>query len=177
MIPQVLALFLFAVCALAQPILIDPGGPTDPGAAGQSATYTVPAALMPVGILPPGTNDATMRYGDQFTYHVPVPNAGLYRVTLYFQEPIVQQAGGRVFSVTANDAPILSDLDLVATAGYLVPTARSAFVSVAGTDLALAFTAQFRSRNRTGNWIGYGAVVSLIVVEPFAVVQLAMPPS
>ncbi len=131
MIPQVLALFLFAVCALAQPILIDPGGPTDPGAAGQSATYTVPAALMPVGILPPGTNDATMRYGDQFTYHVPVPNASLYRVTLYFQEPIVQQAGGRVFSVTANDAPILSDLDLVATAGYLVPTARSAFVSVA----------------------------------------------
>jgi len=157
---------LTLAAATGQPIVVDAGGPTDPGATGQpSDVYTVPAALMPIGILPPGTNDPTMRYGAQFVYTVSVPNPGLYRVTLYFQEPSVQNPGERVFSVTANDQPILSGLDLAATAGYLVPTARQAFVAVGGTDLSLAFVAQVRS-----------AVVSLIVVEPFATIQSGAGP-
>lgn len=141
--------------AFAQPVSIDAGGPGDSGFSGGS-TYTVPANLMPVTILPPGTNDATMRFGPAFSYHVSVPKPGLYTVTLYFLEPTYQAPGQRVMAVSANDTPIIQGLDLAAESGYLVPTAKSGLVVIAGLDLYLNFSALG----------GHSAVVSMIVVVP-----------
>lgn len=146
---------------VAQTIVVDAGGPTDTGFSGPTSTYTVPPALMPVTVLPPGTNDATMRFGNPMFYHITVPAPGLYTVSLYFQEPTYQIAQQRIMAVTANDTPIIQGLDLFAEAGYLVPTQKQGIVSVAGTDLNLTFTAQNFTVNGTRN-----AVVSMIVVQP-----------
>ena len=155
---RVLIALLFALPLLGQPIVIDAGGPGDAGFSSGTATYTVPANLMPVTILPPGTNDATMRYAPAFSYHVTVANPGLYTVSLYFVEPTYQSPGQRIMSVTANDTPILQGVDLAAEAGYLVPTAKTAIVAIAGLDLYLQFSALG----------GRNALVSEMIVTPIA---------
>jgi hypothetical protein len=66
-----------------------------------------------------GTNDGTLyqseRYGN-FSYNVPVAN-GTHNVTLKFAEGYFSAAGQRVFSVTANGATVISNLDLYAKVG------------------------------------------------------------
>ncbi len=57
------------------------------------------------------------REGSNFSYKIPVAN-GSYRVTLGFLEPTRNTpVGARVFSVSANGSPVITDLDIVAEAG------------------------------------------------------------
>lgn len=134
---------------LGQTVTIDAGSPSDGGFSSPPAdscdftscattAYTIPST-------PAAVTDPTMRYGPQFTYHIPVSAPGFYQLTLNFVEPTVQGAGQRVFSVTANDQPILTGLDLFATAGYLVPTSRSVLLAVTGAAIDIVFTAQVRN--------------------------------
>ncbi|MDQ1485930.1 MAG: hypothetical protein QOJ62_1623 [Actinomycetota bacterium] len=66
-----------------------------------------------------GTSDSTLylsqRYG-AFSYSVAVPN-GTYQVTLKFAETWATAAGQRVFSVQAEGATVLSNLDIFAEVG------------------------------------------------------------
>lgn len=148
----VIAGLLFGCLLSGQSITMDAGGPGDTGFSAGTTAYTIPSPL-PLPIVPPGTNDLTLRYAPQFTYTFTVPQPGPYTVVLYFVEPTVTAPGQRIFSVTANDQPIVQNLDLVAEAGYLVPTARAAIVFVPGTKLALTFSSSVRN-----------AVVSMIQV-------------
>lgn len=127
---------------LGQTVTIDAGSPSDGGFSSPpgvtTTAYTIPN--------PPATiTDATMRYCVVCTYHIPVSAPGFYQITLNFVEPTVQGAGQRVFSVTANDQPILTGLDLFATAGYLVPTSRSVLLAVTGPAIDIVFAAQVRN--------------------------------
>ena len=134
-----------------QPITIYPGSPIDTGYSSPpgitTTAYTVP------NYTPVAPNVATMRYGTRFTYHLTVSSPGMYTVTLSFIEPCtpascggwIAAAGQRVFSVTANDQPIIQNLDLFAENGALTPTARAALLVIPGTDLYLTFTASVRN--------------------------------
>lgn len=129
---------------VAQPQVIDCGSPTDTGfltpPGFTSTAYTIPSPV------PASISDPTMRYGQQFTYHIALTGKpGLYALVLSFVEPTVQGPGLRVFSVTANDQPIIQNLDLVATAGYLVPTTRSFPIYIFSGDLTIVFTASVRN--------------------------------
>src|SRR6202011_6137559 len=57
----------------------------------------------------------TERYG-QFTYNFAVPN-GNYTVLLKFAEIYWTQAGQRIFNVSINGNPVLTNFDILATAG------------------------------------------------------------
>ncbi len=52
-----------------------------------------------------------------FTYQIPIPKDETYQVTLHFAEPANYQAGDRIFDVLAENAVVLDDFDIVATAG------------------------------------------------------------
>lgn len=155
-----LPLFLLALPLLGQPVVVIPGGPGDAGfsmPSGFTATaYAIPQ-FIPLPTLPPGTQ-STMRYGQDFTYTLSVPTAGMYVVMLGFVEPTVQGIGQRVFSVWANggaqNQQIVQNLDLVAEAGYLMPAVRTTLLYISGT-LKLHFVASVRN-----------AVISLISVSP-----------
>jgi len=55
------------------------------------------------------------REGD-FAYRIPVPD-GHYHVTLRFEEAVATAAGQRLFDVTVNGQPGLSNLDIYQAAG------------------------------------------------------------
>jgi len=67
-----------------------------------------------------GTEDdllyQTERFGDQFAYNLAVEN-GSYDVTLKFAEVFFNQAGQRVFDVSAEDEVILDDFDIFNESG------------------------------------------------------------
>ena len=67
---------------------------------------------------------ATFRHGD-FSYRIPAA-AGRYRVTLSFVEPD-QEAGARVFDVTANGQTVLSSYDIRARAGDVLTAVSESF--------------------------------------------------
>jgi hypothetical protein len=70
----------------------------------------------------------------------PIAN-GNYRVTLKMRESWWTQPGQRVFSVSAEGKPALTDLDIVAAAGKDTAYDRSFDVTVADGQLNLGFTA------------------------------------
>jgi subtilisin family serine protease len=80
----------------------------------------------------------TCRYG-AFTYSFTVPN-GNYVVTLKFCEPSRFGVGARVFNVSINDAPVLTDFDIFAQAGSLAALDRSIPVSVSNGVIVIKFT-------------------------------------
>jgi Malectin domain/Fibronectin type III domain len=90
-----------------------------------------------------GTTDDVLyqssRYGD-FAYNVPLPN-GPYVVTLHFAEFTWTEVGQRIFDVEIEGTEVISNLDLVATAG--VNTAYKVAIPVRVTDEAL--TIRFHS--------------------------------
>lgn len=130
-------LLALAVCD-AQTIFVDAGGAADTGYLG-GMSYTIPLAIP--AQTAPGINDQTVRYAIQFGYNVPVPAPGPYYLTLYFVEPTFQAAGQRVFTVTANNQTILTNLDLFAESGFLLPFSRTTLVYPTGSVLRLHFTA------------------------------------
>ena len=55
-------------------------------------------------------------YGD-FSYTIPISN-GTYKLTLKFAEVQYSAAGQRIFNVSVNDNPVLSNFDIVAQGGF-----------------------------------------------------------
>lgn len=99
-------------------------------------------------ISPPGTGDATLRFGSfRYKIHAEGPQV----LTLRFREPTVTGPGQRVFSVHANHQPIISRLDLVADGAQ----DRSYVVVPSGGYVELRFETHIRS-----------AVVSSITLAP-----------
>ena len=88
------------------------------------------------------TNDDPLyqseRYGT-FSYQIPVSN-GTYTVTLHFAEIYFSTAGSRVFSVSAENQTVISNLDIYAEAGQYTPLLKSFTVTVGDGALNLAFT-------------------------------------
>jgi hypothetical protein len=94
----------------------------------------------------------TLRYsaypaGAPFSYVIatlpPTTTAGHYTVTLRFVEPNKTAVGQRVFSVSANGTPLVTNLDLFAVApipGALTPYTVSFPVVITGSSLQLVFT-------------------------------------
>jgi len=56
-------------------------------------------------------------YGKDLTYSLPVPKDGLFTVRLHFAEIFDSAVGDRLENVAINDKPVLTDFDIVATAG------------------------------------------------------------
>ena len=81
----------------------------------------------------------TERFGD-FSYSVPVEQAGTYRVTLRFAEVYWQERGKRVFDVSAEEEALVSNLDLVDEAGAGAAYDVTRTVEVADGRLDLAFS-------------------------------------
>ena len=83
-----------------------------------------------------------------FGYSIPVAEAGVYMVRLYFAEPYWGAPGGpegdegrRVFSVTAEDETLLEDIDIFAEVGELTALVKQAEVDVQDGELNLNFIA------------------------------------
>jgi hypothetical protein len=75
-----------------------------------------------------------------FSYTIPVSN-GNYTVTLKFAEIYWTGTNQRVFSVSINGQAVITNLDLVATAGYCVAYDQSFPVTVTGSQILIEFTA------------------------------------
>jgi hypothetical protein len=89
------------------------------------------------------TSDAalyqTERWG-QFSYNFAVPN-GNYTVLLKFAEIYWTQAGQRVFNVSINGTPVLTNFDIVATAGGPLTAVDKSFpVAVTNGTITVQFT-------------------------------------
>ena len=91
-----------------------------------------------------GTGDAPLfqdeRWGN-FSYQLPLPN-GTYEVRLYFGEIYsgCLSPGCRVFNVTANGQPWLSNYDIAAKSGDYTADMESATVTVTNNVLDLTFS-------------------------------------
>jgi Malectin domain len=151
------ALALFCSHARAATITVDCGSATDSNFTGGSPFTIIP-------LVPPGTGDLTLRYGQTFSYTFPADNIP-YIVTFQFLEPCggsncsagqITAAGQRVFSVTINDEIKLPAFDVFAAAGgSLMAINRSVIAVAADKTLRIVFTSQIRT-----------AVVSSIAFRP-----------
>jgi beta-galactosidase len=104
---------------------------------GVAAAIDAPAAGTAIGAATPTAIVNSYRQG-RFTYRLPLPD-GSYRVQLWFIEPQALP-GARRFSVLANGAPMITDLDVAAAAGGpLRPIQRSFTVRVDQGALVLDF--------------------------------------
>ena len=74
----------------------------------------------------------TRRFGKNFSYAIPVPAAGQYRLTLHFADASYN-AGGRKFNVSAEGNTILSNFDIVATGGKGVAVKKTFDLAVDST--------------------------------------------
>lgn len=164
----VILMLLLCSVSFGQSIIIYPGSPNDTGFSTPSTTYTIPT-FVSIPTLPPGTN-TVMRYAVSpavLTYTIQVPVSGMYILMLGFVEPCdspitcknwVPAPGQRVFSVLANDQPILNNVDIFAEVGALQPLIKTTVLYISGI-LTLAFPAS--SRN---------AVISLISITGVGVI-------
>ena len=81
----------------------------------------------------------TERYGN-FSYSLPVSN-GSYAVTLKFAELYWSTAGQRVFNVSINGQPVLTNFDILATVGSKTAALDRTFTTtVSGGTLTIVFT-------------------------------------
>ena len=101
------------------------------------STYSTTAAIA-------GTSDPalfqTERYG-MSAYTIPVPGPGTYTVQIYESENWWTSAGKRIFSITANGTPILTNYDIYAAVGANTADIITASVPVTGSTLTLSFSA------------------------------------
>lgn len=82
----------------------------------------------------------TERYGNPFSYDVPIQN-GNYTVTLKFAETFLTGPNQRIFSVSAEGATVLSNIDIYAAAGADSAYDRTFPVTVSDGTLNLTFSA------------------------------------
>ncbi len=158
-------LALLAVCAYGQTGRINAGGAAYADSLGQvwAADNSFVGGAVSTGPIPAGAPAyfTSKRYGD-FTYTLAVPD-GQYTIGLSFLENVAVPAGGRVFSVLINGAPVLTNYDIMADVGSMV-TARKIFPAVAaGHGIAVKFVTVARS-----------AVVNAI---DFSLVPVWVPPT
>jgi len=75
------------------------------------------------------------------TYSFTVPN-GQYQVNLYFAEanPEAYSVGGRIFNVSIQSQPVITNLDIFAAVGANVALIKSATATVSTGTLAIGFT-------------------------------------
>ena len=77
--------------------------------------------------------------GSSFTYTIPVAN-GDYFLRLLFAETTCNASGARVFNVTANGAPVLSNFDIFkAAGGENIAVDRIMPINVGNSGLTLTF--------------------------------------
>ncbi|MBW4562541.1 MAG: hypothetical protein KME32_15600 [Mojavia pulchra JT2-VF2] len=92
-----------------------------------------------------GTSDPilyqTERWGNQFSYNIPVASSGLYKVNLDFAEIYWSNPGQRVFDVNIEGSLILDNLDLVAQVGANTAWRKSVDVEVKDGVLNIDFSA------------------------------------
>ncbi|MBZ5585702.1 MAG: malectin [Acidobacteriia bacterium] len=81
----------------------------------------------------------TSRWG-VFGYAFSVPN-GPYMVSLLFAEPFANRRGARIFNVSINGAPALTNFDIYAAAGFMSALRESFPVNVTNGQVQIAFTA------------------------------------
>ncbi len=123
-----------------QAIRVNAGGPAFVDSAGQtwSADYGGVGGTIyrtSQGIAEPYTGE---RYG-QFAYAFSVP-AGAYSVRLRFAEIWWTQAGQRLFNVSINGAPVLTNFDIVAAAGGpLIPIDKTFPVNASSGQIVIRF--------------------------------------
>jgi len=147
---------------------------TDALGQGWQADSYFSGGAVSTGAIPPGTPGyyTTKRYGD-FTYLLPVP-AGQYTVALGFLENVVA-AGGRVFSVSINGAPVLTSYDIAADVGMNVPVRKVFPVTVANSGILIQFTTVTRSS--IVNAIEFGPAPALVpMVIGLSGLESAPPP-
>jgi hypothetical protein len=81
----------------------------------------------------------TERWGD-FSYQFAVPN-GSYNVVLKFAETYWTKTGQRIFNVSINGAPVLTNLDITAAAGAVLTAIDKTFpVTVTNNRITIQFT-------------------------------------
>jgi beta-galactosidase len=73
-----------------------------------------------------------------FSYRVPVPS-GRYRVTLKFQEPVVDAVGVRQFDVLINGTIVLKRFDIFASAGGKLKGVDRSFEATSRGDILIEF--------------------------------------
>jgi hypothetical protein len=91
---------------------------------------------------PPAELFNNERYGDM-TYTIPNFTSGnSYIVTLYFAETYLTSPGERLFNVSINNTPVLSNFDIYATAGGQNIAVAQEFTATAdsGGQIAIQFT-------------------------------------
>lgn len=125
-------------------------------------TFATPTAV--TGDAPDAPIYQTERWGMD-GYEIPVPTAGIYSVKLHLAE-INPDSGPRVFSVTCEGQPFLTDYDISAAAGGAFKAVTpSIVVQVTDLKVSLAFSASVGS-----------AKVSAIEVIPGGVLPKQVPP-
>ena len=81
----------------------------------------------------------TERYGN-FSYQFAIPN-GSYNVVLKFAETYWTKTGQRIFNVTINGAPVLTNFDIAAAAGAVFTAIDKTFpVTVSSNQITIQFT-------------------------------------
>lgn len=91
-----------------------------------------------------GTSDPALYRVNTFgamQYHIPVPGTATYKVTLHMAEDFFHRSGARVFNVSAEGTPELSNVDIFADAGFATADQRSFTVPVTDGTLDLSMDA------------------------------------
>ena len=77
---------------------------------------------------------------------------GGYTLTLLFAEPVMAQPGKRIFNVFAEGQPLLTNFDLVTTAGPKTAISRSFTVNVNDRSIDLSFVGVVENAIVSANW-------------------------
>ncbi len=117
-----------------------------------------------------GTPDPTLyqseRFGD-FSYQFTVPN-GAYNVKLKFAEIYWTAPGKRLFNVAINGTPVLTEFDIVATAGAPYTALDETFpVTVTGSSITIQFTSGLADYPK----------ISAIEISPSSAVSVQISPT
>jgi hypothetical protein len=121
---------------------IDAGGPAagsfvaDTDFSGGS-TYSTTASIGTSGVTSPAPQQVyeTERYGQNFSYLIPGLTPGdQYTLTLDFDEIYYNSPGQRLFNVSINGAPALSDFDIYTAAGGMDKAIAETFTETADTN-------------------------------------------
>jgi Malectin domain len=132
-------------------LYINAGGPAFPPfsadtdySGGSSSTTSKSVSTSGVINSAPGIVYQSIRVGSSFKYVIPGLTPGsAYTVRLHFAEIYWASAGKRVFNVALNNTPVLSNFDILATAGSANQAVVEQFITKA--DSSGAITIQFTS--------------------------------
>lgn len=183
LLPAAAALPSATASAATEPwsLRINAGGPAYTDAQGNAWTAdqhyvggTAASSSSTVSNTPDPTLYRSERYG-MSAYRVPVPAAGIYRLTLRLSETWASTVGKRVFSVTAEGQKVVADLDLVKTIG--TNTAYDVSVPVRTTDAVVDLGFSATADNAKVDGIELQAVTPTTATAPAPTTTTAPAPS